>query len=134
MIDLYLINKFLLNNLINIEKLSKYSRRNSNSRNSRRNSNSRNSYSWNSKRNYNSRNSRRNSNSRNSNNYKLLYYRFIFFYLLWLCYSIWIIIISLQYYVNCNNSKIGISVLIPLTFSTIYSFIHYILDDCKKIN
>lgn len=133
MIDLYLINKFLLNNLVNIEKLSKYSQRNSNSRNSRRNSNSRNSYSWNSRRNYNSRNSRRNSNNRNSYNINLLYYRFMIF-LLWICYSIWITITSLQYYVNCNNSKIGISVLIPLIFSTIYSFIHYILDDCKKIN
>ena len=129
MIDLYLINKFLLNNLVNIEKLSKYSQRNSNSRNSRRNSGS--IYSRNSRRNSNSRNSRRNSGSIYSIN--LFNGRFwgVFF---WFCYSIWITIKSLQYYVNCNNSEIGITVLIPLMFSTIYSFIHYILDDCKKIN
>lgn len=133
MIDLYLINKFLLNNLVNIEKLSKYSQRNSNSRNSRRNSGS--IYSRNSRRNSNSRNSRRNSRRNSGSIYSINLFNGRFWgFFFWFCYSIWITIKSLQYYVNCNNSEIGISVLIPLIFSTIYSFIHYILDDCKKIN
>ena len=124
MIDLYFLNKYLLNNLVNLEKLTN----NTNSR--KRNSRKRKSRKRTS--------TRKISNRRNSNNinfFKMFMYLYLFSFILWLliiCYSIWITIVALQYYVDCNDSKIGISVLIPLIFSTLYSLYHYILGDCTK--
>ena len=111
MIDLYLINKFLLNNLVNLEKLT------INRKPRNRNSRKRTSY---------------RQKSKSPTNLKRFLYKYIFYYILWICYCIWIMMVALQYYVDCNNSKISISVLIPLTFSSIYSLFHYISEDCIK--